>query len=137
MKKLLVPMFIALSAAAFMFATTNVSAQEKTLTPQQQKFADCAHQSKGMKGEAHKKFMSECLKGSGAEASMKSEASKARSETSKAEGKAKSEASKTEEKTKSAATSQRAKMKDCNAQAKAKGVKGKERRSFMSECLKG
>lgn len=126
MKKLLVPLFIVLSAAAFMFAGTASAQQEKSMTPQQQKFANCAHQSKGMKGEAHKNFMSECLKGSGAATAMKSEA-----------GKAKTEAAKTEDKTKGAAASQKAKMKDCNAQATGKNLKGKERRSFMSECLKG
>ncbi|MGH8278696.1 MAG: PsiF family protein [Gammaproteobacteria bacterium] len=124
MRKLFVPLFITLSAAAFVLAT-NASAQIKTPTPQQQKFAECAHQSKGMKGEAHKKFMSECLKGSGAAASMKSEASKAKTEAGKAE-----------EKTKSVTSEQREKMKNCNAQAKEKNLKGKDRRSFMSECLK-
>ena len=28
-------------------------------------------------------------------------------------------------------------MKDCNAEAKGKALKGDERRSFMSSCLKG
>ena len=32
--------------------------------------------------------------------------------------------------------SQQSKMKICNAEAKAKAVKGAERRAFMSECLK-
>ena len=32
--------------------------------------------------------------------------------------------------------SQHNKMKTCNAEAKAKAVKGAERRAFMSECLK-
>ena len=32
--------------------------------------------------------------------------------------------------------SQQSKMKTCNAEAKAKAVKGAERRAFMSECLK-
>jgi hypothetical protein len=34
-------------------------------------------------------------------------------------------------------TPQQQKMKDCNAQAKEKHLKGKEHKSFMSECLKG
>ena len=34
-------------------------------------------------------------------------------------------------------TPQQQKMKDCNAQAKEKHLKGKERKSLMSECLKG
>ena len=32
------------------------------LTAQQRKMTECAHQSKGMKGAAHKEFMSKCLK---------------------------------------------------------------------------
>jgi len=36
---------------------------QKPMTAQQSKMAACSHQSKGMKGEAHKKFMSDCLHG--------------------------------------------------------------------------
>ena len=32
---------------------------------------------------------------------------------------------------------QQQRMKDCNAEAKGKALKGDERRSFMSSCLKG
>ncbi|MBV8031594.1 MAG: phosphate-starvation-inducible protein PsiF [Betaproteobacteria bacterium] len=32
---------------------------------------------------------------------------------------------------------QQARMKDCNEQAATKGVKGDERKAFMSSCLKG
>lgn len=35
-----------------------------------------------------------------------------------------------------AATAQQSRMKTCNADAKAKALKGDERRAFMSECLK-
>ena len=35
-----------------------------------------------------------------------------------------------------AQTAQQNKMKACNAEAGKKGLKGDERRSFMSECLK-
>ena len=34
-------------------------------------------------------------------------------------------------------TTQQERMKSCNAQASGKGMKGEERRSFMSGCLKG
>lgn len=34
-------------------------------------------------------------------------------------------------------TAQQARMKGCNADAKAKSLKGDERRAFMSTCLKG
>ena len=36
-----------------------------------------------------------------------------------------------------AQTAQQTKMKSCNAEAGKKGLKGDERRAFMSECLKG
>ena len=64
MKKILVPMGIALVAGAFMLAT-NASANGTThhMTKQQAKFATCAHQSKGIKRAAHRQFMSQCMKG--------------------------------------------------------------------------
>lgn len=119
MRKFFIPLFIALSATAFVFAT-NASAEEgKTMTPQQQKFANCAHQSKGMKGDAHRKFMSDCLKGNSAMDNMRTK-----------KGEVKNKAGST-------TTVQREKMKTCNTQAKEKKLKGNDRRSFMSECLKG
>ena len=36
-----------------------------------------------------------------------------------------------------APTTQQQRMKSCNAEAKSKSLKGDERRSFMSSCLKG
>jgi hypothetical protein len=57
-----------------------------------------------MKGDAHKKFMSDCLHGKTATA---------------------------------AKPTQQEKMKTCNADAKAKALKGAARKSFMSTCLKG
>ncbi len=68
MKKILVPMGIALIAGAFMLAANASAANASTkgahhMTKQQSKFAMCAHQSKGLKSAAHKKFMSQCLKG--------------------------------------------------------------------------
>ena len=38
---------------------------------------------------------------------------------------------------KSAKTAQQEKMKSCNADAKTKALKGAERKTFMSSCLKG
>jgi hypothetical protein len=46
-------------------------AEHKAMTAQQHKMATCSHESKGMKGEAHKKFMSECLHGKTAAAPAK------------------------------------------------------------------
>ena len=36
-----------------------------------------------------------------------------------------------------APTAQQQRMKNCNAEAKSKALKGDERKSFMSACLKG
>jgi hypothetical protein len=69
--------------------------------------ATCSHESKGMKGDAHKKFMSDCLHGKTAAAAP------------------------------TAKTTQQEKMKTCNADAKTKALKGAARKSFMSTCLKG
>lgn len=53
----------ALAATPAFAAAPQAASSAKTMTPQQQKMADCSHQSKGMKGDAHRKFMSECMHG--------------------------------------------------------------------------
>lgn len=107
---------LAAVAAAPAFAATS-AATAKPMTAQQQKMATCSTQSKGMKGDAHKQFMSDCLKG-------KSTAAPAAAPTAApmaASGK----------------MSQQDKMKTCNTDANGKKLKGTERKSFMSTCLKG
>ena len=51
---------LAALAAAPAFAATSTA---KPMTAQQQKMATCSSQSKGMKGDAHKQFMSKCRTG--------------------------------------------------------------------------
>ncbi|HET8702062.1 MAG TPA: PsiF family protein, partial [Nitrococcus sp.] len=82
-------------------------------TPQQQRMAECSHKSKGLKGEEHKKFMSECLKGHKTTAAAASSTHTGKKST------------------------QQEKMKACNAEAKSKKLSGTERKHFMSQCLKG
>lgn len=60
---LLLASLCAASALAVGAADTKMGAAKKELTPQQQRMSDCSKQSKGMKGEEHKKFMASCLKG--------------------------------------------------------------------------
>lgn len=121
MKKLMVPLCIVLSVAAFA-VTSNVSASEgKTTTPQQEKMANCAHANKGKKGDEYKRGMRECLHGKSAATAAKTADPKANSEEKKAEG---------------MMTPAQKKMKACSAQAKEKQMKGKARADFMSECLK-
>ncbi|WIG56128.1 MAG: Phosphate starvation-inducible protein PsiF [Rhodanobacteraceae bacterium] len=97
----------ALAAAPAFAAGTTAASSAKPMTAQQQKMASCSHESKGMKGDAHKKFMSDCLHG------------------------------KTDTAATTAKPTQQDKMKTCNADAKAKALKGDARKSFMSTCLKG
>lgn len=62
------PSFIAASfCAALVFASTSFAAEPaKTLTPQQQRMADCNKQASGKSGDERKSFMSSCLKGESA-----------------------------------------------------------------------
>ncbi|HEX7324603.1 MAG TPA: PsiF family protein [Rhodanobacteraceae bacterium] len=103
---------MAASPAVFATPTPAGAAAQKTRTPQQEKFAECAHRSKGIKGAEHKKFMSDCLHGKTTAAHSEKAASPAK-------------------------VTQREKMKTCNAEAKTKALKGAARKSFMSTCLKG
>jgi psiF repeat-containing protein len=83
-------------------------------TAQQEKMKTCNAEAKAkaLKGDEHKKFMSECLSAKPAAAAAAPAA---------AENK----------------PTQQEKMKTCNADAKAKGLKGDEHKKFMSTCLKG
>ncbi len=103
-------------AAVPAFAASSTAA--KPMTSSQQKMAECSHQSKGMKGEAHKTFMSNCLHG-------KSTAAEPAKTTAAATPMEKSK------------TTPQERMKTCSADAKTKGLKGDARKSFMSTCLKG
>jgi hypothetical protein len=86
----------------------------KPLTPQQQRMSDCSKQSKGLKGDERRAFMSSCLKGGNkpAGATQAQPVAQARS-------------------------AQQNRMKTCNADAKARALKGAERKHFMSDCLSG
>jgi hypothetical protein len=64
MKTLVAALCLAFAVSPLaMAAQGSTSKSEKQLTPQQQRMAECSHRSKGMKGDEHKKFMSDCLKG--------------------------------------------------------------------------
>ena len=104
-------------ATAPAFAAGAPATAHKAMTAQQTKMATCSHESKGMKGDAHKKFMSDCLHGKTDAAAPAPTAAAAPAKTAKA--------------------TQQEKMKTCNADAKTKALKGAARKSFMSTCLKG
>lgn len=109
---------IAASLACALLAFS-ARAEDNAQAPQQtyhEHFAACAHQSKGLHGEEHHRFMSECLKDHGWQASQKPEPRKTSAEAS---------------------TPQQHRMQSCNDEAARKNLHGDERRAFMSACLKG
>jgi hypothetical protein len=112
--------FTACIAVSAFLATPARAAAEADAKPQSQqsRFSACAHESKGLRGDDHQVFMSECLKGHESEAEeLKKESSAHRAAVEP--------------------TLQHTKMKTCNEEAGKKNLHGDERRAFMSECLKG
>lgn len=104
------------AAAAFAILPAHAGEGEAKQGTQQSKFATCAHESKGLRGEEHQKFMSDCLKGHDLDgAAKKDSASRASDETG----------------------SQQNRMRTCNEEARSRDLHGDERRAFMSSCLKG
>lgn len=110
--------FIACAVVSAAFAPQALAAGEAKASSQQSRFSACAHESKGLRGDDHQNFMSECLKGHDAEAqAIKREGSSARASAEPSH--------------------QQSKMKICNDEARGKNLHGDERRAFMSSCLKG
>jgi hypothetical protein len=114
------------ASAAFAFAFAGVTfaatpaataATAKPHTAQQQRMVNCNKQATGKKGAERKAFMSTCLKGGGAAAAAEPTAATAAVPSAK--------------------QAQQEKMKTCSADAKTKALKGAERKTFMSGCLKG
>jgi hypothetical protein len=120
MKSILFAGLLALvSSSAFAAdATAATAPAKKPLSAQQQKMKDCNAdaKTKALKGAERKTFMKTCLSG-GADAAASAAAPAAAAPSPRA--------------------AQQEKMKSCNADAKTKGLKGAERKTFMSTCLKG
>src|SRR5215469_11747470 len=112
--------FVLAAAVGTAFAADTTPA--KPMTAQQTKMSSCSKDAhaKGLKGDEYKSFMSTCLKGGEAAPAAKPAAVAA-----------------APAKTATAKETQQEKMKSCNADAKTKGLKGADRKSFMSTCLKG
>lgn len=99
-------LLVTLLSGLFLVASAN--AEEKTLTPQQQRMTTCNQQAtaQALKGDARKTYMSDCLKNSKSPPNEKS------------------------------LTPQQQKMRECNTQATEQSLKGDDRNKFMSACLK-
>jgi hypothetical protein len=78
---------------------------------QRDKFAACAHDSRGMKGEERREFMSECLRKHPADGAAKEAAV--------------------------AGASGHGKLAPCNAEADRRKLHGDERSAFLGACLRG
>jgi hypothetical protein len=91
---------------------------------QQDKMRGCNKEAKegGMKGDERKAFMKKCL---------------SKGYTLKANGAAAAATPAIPADPAASASTQQDRMKACNADAKGKGLKGEERKTFMSSCLKG
>jgi hypothetical protein len=125
MKKL-----IALACLGFVFAVSTPA----FAGAQQDKMKGCNKEAKegGMKGDERKAFMSKCLKKDYVLKSAAPAAEKKEAAPAKAGDKPTASAA-----APSAKAKQQDKMKSCNSDAKAKALKGDERKKFMSSCLKG
>lgn len=104
-------------AVSSLLASTALASEGEAKPTQQSRFSACAHESKGLRGDDHQNFMSECLKG------HESEADELRKESAAHRASAEP-------------TLQHTKMKVCNEEAGKKSLHGDERRAFMSACLK-
>jgi hypothetical protein len=113
--------------AAALLAAALPAAAEKSA--QQEKFARCSHDSKGLKGEERNKFMSECLKAH--ESHDAHEADKQKPHSKDKPGPVKEARHEAERH-----DTQQNRMKACNEQAGRKDLHGDARREFMSDCLK-
>ena len=105
----------------------------KPMTTSQQRMAECSHQSKGMKGAAHKAFMSKCMKGHAATPMAGTKPMMA------GHGMAQHEMAGHEmgKPMMAGKTMQQDKMKACSAEAKTKKLSGAARTTFMRGCVKG
>jgi hypothetical protein len=146
---------LAATLSASAFAADKAPADQ--LTPQQQKMSGCAKDAhaKNLKGDDYKTFMGTCMKASDTAAGKTAAATTpspptnmtpagdvATSTTSadKTQAAEKKTPAKTGDQqwvaVPSSLNPQQQKMKACATDAKAKGLKGTDRRTYMSTCLK-
>ncbi len=107
---------IAFAAAAGSVSANDVSASGKPLTTQQQRMKDCNAQARArsLKGDERKAFMSPCLRGQ----AVGVPGAAAEKATARAQSPA------------------QLKRRSCGADAKAQGLKGDARKTFVTECVK-
>jgi hypothetical protein len=109
-------LLLAACAAIACLAVLPLSAEEPATKAQSQrdKFAACGHESKGLKGDERREFMSECLKGHGPDTAIR----EARD-------------------TMAGDAAEESRRRPCTEEADRRKLHGDERRTFMGSCLKG
>lgn len=126
-----------MALAALMLA---LSPADAWANPQHERMRNCNKEAKeqALKGDERKQFMSTCLKGSNA-ARSKPATVEASAKAAEPAGGGTAAAAKGTAKPPSGAQDSIAGnlSKECNRAATEKGLKGAERKSFVSECLKG
>ena len=92
----------------------NIGKSGKQLTTQQLRMKNCNAEARGqsLKGDERRAFMSTCLKGGSNDLAARDEAKPA-----------------------TTPSPAQVKRKACSAEAKAQGLKGDERKAFISECV--
>lgn len=123
------PLLAALFLSASLAQAADTPAAEKKLTPQQQRMADCNKQAADKKGPDRRDFMRQCMHGDQAAPAPAAAPAKPAAAAPAVPAEAAKPAA-------APKMSQQDRMRDCNKQATEKGVKGPDRRAFMSECLK-
>jgi hypothetical protein len=121
MKKIIVTLGLCLGALGMPMLS------QAQATTQQSRMAQCNKEAAGKTGEARKAFMKECL------SAKPVAAAETAKPAVKAEAKPEKKAAAIEGKK---LTPQQERMSFCSKDAKAKGLKGEERKKFMSECLR-
>jgi hypothetical protein len=107
---------LAACAAVASFSVLPLRAEEPAAKAptQREKFAACGHESKGLKGDERRDFMSECLKGHGPDTA----GHEARD-------------------TMVGDAAEESRQRPCSEEADRRKLHGEERRAFMGSCLKG
>ena len=116
----------ALASLLLVVALASAADDKPTHPSQQHRMSECNTQAgeNHLTGDARRHFMSECLKG---HATTQEETSSPEKDDSNSGPPADGEHH----------TTQGEKMKVCNHEASAKNLHGDERKTFMSQCLKG
>jgi psiF repeat-containing protein len=108
--------------AVLVVAGTAAAADDSTshrAQPNRMKECNAQAADRSLAGDARKQFMAECLKGSGQDHTRTAKADKTSHRSGNGEPSAQAQ-----------------KMKLCNQDAGSKGLRGDERKQFMSQCLR-